>query len=138
MVFSREGGARKSLGLVTDAPELSAAGLSQTYEGRWGVELFWKDSKPLLGLRQSQNRSYRAAVIPLHLVCFTSALLTHRRLTRPGAHGQQKRQKAADGSLAPGQNDLRCLLWDDLVVYLQAKHPDASVLMALERLRVAS
>jgi SRSO17 transposase len=138
VVFSRKGGARKILGLVTDAPELSAAGLIQTYEIRWVVELFFKDSKQLLGLGQYQNRSYGAAVIHLPLVCLAYALLTHLRLTRHGAQGQQRRKKAADGSIATAQNHLRCLIWDDLVTYLQEKHPDESVLVELERLRIAS
>jgi hypothetical protein len=44
----------------------------------------------------------------------------------------QRRKKAADGSIATAQNDLGCLIWDDLVVYLQKKHPDEPVLMELE------
>jgi hypothetical protein len=63
VVFSRKGKARKILGLVTDAPELSAAGLIQAYEKRWAIEQFVKDAKQLLGLGHYQNRSYRAAVI---------------------------------------------------------------------------
>jgi hypothetical protein len=65
VVFSRKESARKILGLVTDDPERSAAGLIQMYEHRWAVELFFQDSKPLLGLGQYQNRSYGAAVTQL-------------------------------------------------------------------------
>ena len=137
-VFSRKGGARQIRGLVTDALDLSAAGLIRTDENRWVVELFFKDSQQLLGLGQYQHRSYGAAVIHLHLVCLASALLTHLRLTRHGAQGQQRRKKAADGSIAAAQNHLRCLIWDDLVASLQEKHPDESVLLELERLRIAS
>jgi hypothetical protein len=39
VVFSRQGQARKIRGLVTDAPELSAAALIQAYEKRWAVEI---------------------------------------------------------------------------------------------------
>ena len=70
VVFSRKGTARKILGLVTDDPELSAAGVIRTYDKRWTIEQFIKDTKQLLGLGQYQNRSYGAAVIHLHLVCF--------------------------------------------------------------------
>jgi hypothetical protein len=35
VVFSRKGAARKVLGLVTDAPEVPAAGLTQAYDRRW-------------------------------------------------------------------------------------------------------
>jgi SRSO17 transposase len=137
VVFSRKGAARKILGLVTDDPELSATGLIQTYDKRWTIEQWVKDLKQLLGLGQYQNRPYRAAVIHLHLVCFAYALLTHLRIERHGAQGQRTRKKAADLSTADAQDQLRCLIWGDLVTYLQEKHHDESVLTELERLRVA-
>jgi Sigma-54 interaction domain len=96
VVFSRKGAARKILGLVTDDPELAAGDVIRTYERRWTIAHWLKDVKQLRGLGQSQNRSYRAAVIHLHLVCFASALLTHLRLEQTGAQGQRKRDKAAN------------------------------------------
>jgi DDE family transposase len=92
VVFSRHGAARKILGLVTDDPELSAAGLIPTYEKRWAVELFFKAAKPLLGLGHDQNRADRAAVTHRHRVCLAYALLTHRRVTRAGAQGERLRK----------------------------------------------
>ncbi|HEX2065575.1 MAG TPA: transposase, partial [Candidatus Thermoplasmatota archaeon] len=50
VVFSRKGTAKKILGLVTSAPELSAAQLIQTYDRRWTIEQWVKDVKQLLGL----------------------------------------------------------------------------------------
>jgi hypothetical protein len=38
---------------------------------------------------------------------------------------------------AAAQDQLRCLIWHDLVAYLQDNHQDESVLAELERLRVA-
>ena len=137
IVFSRKGQARKILGLVTDAPECSAAGLIQAYEKRWGIEQFVKDAKQLLGLGQYQNRSYRAAVIHLHLVCFAYALLTHLRMMRHGAQGQQTRKKAAGMSTAAAQDALRALVWDDLVTYLEEQHHGEEAIRELERLRAA-
>jgi hypothetical protein len=137
VVFSRKGAARKILGLVTDDPELSAAGLIQTYDKRWTIEQWVKDVKQLLGLGQYQNRPYRAAVIHLHLVCFAYALLTHLRIERYGAQGQRKRKKAADLSTAAAQDQLRGLLWKDLITYLKEKPHDQPVIDELERLRVA-
>jgi hypothetical protein len=67
--FSRQGAARKVLGLVPGDPERSAVGLIPTDEKRWAVELFFKDSQQLLGLGHDQNRSDGAAVTPLPLVC---------------------------------------------------------------------
>ena len=107
VVFSRKGGARKILGLVTDDPECSAADLIRTYEKRWTIEQWLKDLKQLLGLGQYQNRPYRAAVIHLHLVCFAYALLTHLRIERHGVQGKQTRKKAADLSTAAAQDQLR-------------------------------
>jgi SRSO17 transposase len=137
VVFSRKGAARKLLGLVTDAPELSAPELIQTYALRWTIEQFFKDSKQLLGLGHYHNRSYGAAVIHLHLVCFAYALLTHLRIERAGAQGQRTRKKAADWSIATAQDHLRSIVWEDLVDYLTEKHQNESLLRALERLRVA-
>jgi hypothetical protein len=137
VVFSRKGAARKILGLVTDAPALSAAGLIQAYARRWEIEQWIKDAKQLLGLGQYQNRSYWAAVTHLHLVCFASALLTHLRIERAGVQGQRTRHKAADLSTVAAQEQLRGLIWEDLVTYLKEQCHEESVLAELERLRVA-
>jgi hypothetical protein len=137
VVFSRTGQARKSLGLVTDAPELPAVALIQAYEKRWAIAQFIKDAKQLLGLGHYQNRSARAAVIHRHLVCFASALLTHLRVTRHGAQGQRTHAKDADLSTATAQDQLRGLLWRALITYLKEKPHGPSVIEELERLRVA-
>jgi SRSO17 transposase len=137
VVFSRKGTARKVLGLVTDDPELSAAGLIQTYDKRWTIEQWLKDLKQLLGLGHYQNRPYRAAVTHLHLVCFAYALLTHLRIERHGAQGRRIHQKAADLSTAAAQDQLRGLLWEDLITYLKEERHGQPVIEELERLRVA-
>ncbi|HSF29870.1 MAG TPA: hypothetical protein VLK82_05280 [Candidatus Tectomicrobia bacterium] len=137
VVFSRTGQARTILGRVTDAPDLSVADVIRTYETRWTIAQWVKDLKQLLGLGQYQNRPYRAAVTHLHLVCFAYALLPHLRLARSGAQGQGKRDKAADRSTATAQDQLRRLVWDDLVPSLQEQPQDELVLAELERLRVA-
>ena len=137
VVFSRKGTAKTVLGLVTDAPTLCAPDVIRTYEKRWAIEQWLKDTKLLLGLGQYQNRSYWAAVTHLHLVCFAYALLTHLRLERHGAQGRRTRAKATDFSTATAQDQLRSLLWRDLLVYLKEKRHDQPVIDALERLRVA-
>jgi hypothetical protein len=96
-----------------------------------------KDVKQLLGLGQYQNRSYGAAVIHLHLVCFAYALLTHLRIVRTGAQGHRTRKKAADLSTATAQDQLRSLLWQDLITYLKEECQGQPVIQELERLRVA-
>jgi hypothetical protein len=137
VVFSRKGTATKILGLVADAPQLSAADVIRTYDKRWTIAPWVKDVKQLLGLGHYQNRSYWAAVTHLHLVCFADALLTHLRIERTGAQGQRTRHKAADLSTAAAQDQLRSLLWEDLITYLQEEGPDQPVIEELERLRVA-
>lgn len=137
VVFSRKGTAQKVLGLVTDDPQLSAADIIRTYDKRWTIEQWVKDTKQLLGLGQYQNRSYWAAVTHLHLVCFAYALLTHLRIKRTGAQGHRTRDKAADISTAAAQDQLRSLLWEDLIAYLKEERHGQPVLEELERLRVA-
>ena len=127
VVFSRKGTAKKILGLVTDDPELSAADVIRTYEKRWTIEQWLKDVKQLLGLGHYQNRPYWAAVTHLHLVCFAYALLTHLRIERHGAQGQRTHHKAADLSTATAQDQLRRLLWEDLMTYLKEKRHGQSV-----------
>jgi hypothetical protein len=137
VVVSRKGTANKILGRVTDAPQLSAADVIRTYDKRWTIEQWLKDVKQWLGLGHDQNRSYWAAVTHLHLVCFAYALLTHLRIERTGAQGQRTRHKAAAFSTAAAQDQLRSLLWEDLIPDLQEEGPDQPVIEGLERLRVA-
>jgi hypothetical protein len=137
LVCSRKGTANKILGLVTDAPELSAADVIRTYDKRWTIEPWLKDVKQLLGLAHDQNRSYWAAVTHLHLVGFAYALLTHLRLEHTGAPGQRTRHKAAELSTATAQDQLRHLLWQNLMTYLKEGRHGESVIEELERLRVA-
>jgi SRSO17 transposase len=137
VVFSRKGAARKILGLVTDDPALPAAGLIQAYARRWAIEQWIQDTKQLLGLGQYQNRPYGAAVTHLPLVCFASALLTHLRIERAGVQGQRTRHKAADLATAAAQEQLRGIIWEDLVADLKAQCQEESILSELERLRVA-
>jgi hypothetical protein len=101
------------------------------------IEAWLQDVKPWLGLGHDQNRAYGAAVTHRPLVCFADALLTHLRIERTGAQGQRTRKKAADLSIAAAQNQLREVLWEDLMVYLKEQCPEKSILAELERLRVA-
>jgi hypothetical protein len=90
-----------------------------------------------LGLGHDQNRSYGAAVTHRHLVCLAYALLTHLRIEPTGAQGHRTRKQAADLSTAAAQDQLRAVLWEDLLVYLTEQCHEKSILADLERLRVA-
>ena len=137
VVFSRKSGGKRILGLVSDDSRLSARGMVTAYDGRWSIEVFFKDSKQLLGLGQYQNRSYGAAVTHLHLVCFAYALLTHIAITREGEKGKRKAD-AADRSTATLQNELRRIVWDDLAEHLKALPSGDAVIQELDQLLIAA
>ena len=137
-VFSRKKRERKILGLVTDDPTLSAAGMIQEYDHRWSIEVFWKDVKSLLGLGQYQNGSYGAAVTHLHLVCFAYALLTHLAIYGDGAKGQRKKKRTERLTTSQLQNELRRIVWEDLAEYLKGLPSGDSVVKELGRLLMAS
>lgn len=134
VVFSRKG-KEPVLGIVTDHPELAADEILHAYAERWSIEIFFKEAKQLLGLGQYQNGTYGAAVTHLHLVCFAYALLTHLRLH--GEKGKPKSHSAADASTSEVQNQLRRLVWHDLVDYLKQQPSGTSFVKELERLLVA-
>jgi hypothetical protein len=136
VVFSRKNREQKVLGLVTDDPKLSARQMISSYDDRWSIEVFFKDSKQLLGLGQYQNVSYEAAVIHLHLVCFAYALLTHVAISREGEKGKSK--PAVRLSTAELQNEVRRIVWDDLTDYLKQFSSGTQIVKELERLLIAA
>lgn len=138
VVFSRTKSERKILGLATDDPTLSAGQMISAYDDRWSIEVFFKDSKQLLGLGQYQNGAYDAAVTHLHLVCFAYALLTHIAIRREGAQAKRKRKPAARLSTADLQNELRRIVWNDLADHLKQLPSGNQVIKELERLLMAA
>jgi hypothetical protein len=136
VVFSRKKGERRTLGLVTDDPKLSARQMIHAYDDRWSIEVFFKDGKQLLGLGQYQNGSYEAAVTHLHLVCFAYALLTHVAIIREGAQGKQK--STARLSTADLQNEVRRMVWDELSEGLKQFSSGTQIVKELERLLIAA
>lgn len=138
VVFSRRKGDKNIIGLVTDEPRLSASGMLTAYSRRWRIEVFFKDTKQLLGLGQYQNASYKAAVTHLHLVCFAYALLTHIAIRECAKGKKVKRIAAASRSTADLQNELRRIVWDDLSKYLKELPDGNSVIKELGKLLVAA
>jgi len=132
----RKKGERRILGLVTDDPKLSARQMIRTYDNRWSIEVFFKDSKQLLGLGQYQNVSYEAAVTHLHLVCFAYALLTYVAITREGAQGKQK--STARLSTADLQNEVRRMVWDEVSEHLKQFSSGTQIIKELEQLLIAA
>jgi len=136
VIFSRKKADPGILGLVTDDPKLSASQMIRTYDNRWSIEVFFKDTKQLLGLGQYQNLSIEAAVTHLHLVCLAYALLTHIAITREGAQG--KKRLTAKLSTADLQNELRRIVWDDLTEYLKQFSSGNQIIKELGRLLIAA
>jgi len=136
VIFSRKKADSKILGLVTDDPKLSACQMIRTYDDRWRIEVFFKDTKQLLGLGQYQNVSFEAAVTHLHLVCFAYALLTHIAIQSESAKG--KRKTVVPMSTADLQNEARRIVWDDLTEYLKQFSSGTQIVKELGRLLVAA
>jgi hypothetical protein len=136
LIYSRKNSERKILALVTDNPKLKAKDIIRSYNIRWNIELFFKDSKQLLGLGRYQNRSYKAAVTHLHLVCFAYALLTHIAIN--GICEKTKKNEKAYGSMKNLQNILRRIIWEDTAQYLKELPNENSVFKELSRLLVAA
>ena len=136
IVFSRKNSERNILALVTDHPKLKAADIIRSYDIRWNIEVFFKDSKQLLGLGRYQNRSYKAAVTHLHLVCFAYALLTHIAINST-CEKENKRKKARI-SMRNLQNILRTIIWNDTAQYLKELPNQNSVFKELSRLLVTT
>ena len=136
VIFSRKKADPRILALVTDDPKLSASQMIRTYDNRWSIEVFFKDTKQLLGLGQYQNVSYKAAVTHLHLVGLVYALLTNIAITREGAKGKQK--STAKLSTADLQNEVRRIVWDDLTDYLKQFSSGNQIVKELGRLLIAA
>jgi len=138
VVFSRKNREKNILPIVSDDPKLSAQQIIKTYTGRWSIEVFFKDTKQYLGLGQYQNGTYRATVTHLHLVCFAYALLTHIAITGECAQAKKNASKTARPSTSSLQNELRRIVWDDLVEHLKELPSGDSVVKELTRLLVAA
>jgi SRSO17 transposase len=137
VVLSRKRKDQRILAVVTDDPDMTADEILRTYGNRWWIEVFFKDAKQLLGLGQYQNRPYRAAVIHLHLVCFAHALLTHLRIERAADEKGKRKCKAARMSTGQAQNELRFIVWKDMVEHLEGFQSGESVVKELQRLQIA-
>ena len=61
----------------------------------------------------------------------------HLRIARTGAQGHRTHQQAARMSTAATQDEIRRVIWNDLITSLQEKSHGEAVIQELERLRVA-
>ena len=135
IIYSKKNSEKTILCLVTDHPQLKATDIIKSYDARWNIEVFFKDAKQLLGLGRYQNRSYKAVVTHLHLVCFAYALLTHIAIN---GTCEKVIKKKANTSIRDLQNILRRIVWNDTTKYLKELPNQNSVLKELSRLLVAA
>ncbi len=136
VVFSRKNKEKQIIALVSDQPKLKASDIIKTYSLRWHIEVFFKDSKQLLGLGRYQNRSYKAAVTHMHLVSFAYALLTHIAIT--GTCAKENKNNKQRQSTRDLQNAVRHIIWDDTAQYLKELPNENSVFKELSHLLVAA
>lgn len=138
LIVNKKGREPNVLGLATNDMRLTPRQMMTYYDKRFQIEVFFKETKQLLGLGQYQNGSYEAAVTHLHLVCFAHALLTHLAITRASAQGKRKIERAPGQTTQELQNELRRVVWEDLVDYLKERPNGTSVVKELRRLLVAA
>lgn len=136
IIYSRKNSERKILCLATDHPKLKATAIIRAYDIRWNIEVFFKDAKQLLGLGRYQNRSIKAVVTHLHLVCFAYALLTHIAITRKCE--KEKKSNEANTSVRKLQDILRTITWKDTALHLKELPDGNSVFKELYRLLIAA
>lgn len=136
VVFSRKNRGSGILAIATNDPDLTGQEIIEGYSNRFMIEQFFKDGKQLLGLGQYQNRSHAAAVFHLHMVCFAYALLTHLAITGSSEKGEIK-DRAVHNSIGKLQNDLRRLVWEDLVSSLRELNDEDSIIEQLNQLLAA-
>jgi len=135
IIYSKKNSEKTILCLVTDHPQLKATDIIKSYDARWNIEVFFKDAKQLLGLGRYQNRSYKAVVTHLHLVCFAYSLLTHIAIN---GTCEKVIKKKANKSIRDLQNILRRIVWYDTTKYLKELPNQNSVFKELSRLLVAA
>lgn len=106
---------RKQTPLALVSPSGSRRQLIEHYAQRWAIELFFKETKQLLGLGHYQTRAPQGVERHLQVVACAHLLLTHVRLigaTR--AQAKTKRRALARVSTAEAQTRLRYHVLCDL------------------------
>jgi SRSO17 transposase len=97
------------------SPSGTARQLIEHYAQRWAIELFFTETKQLLGLGHYQTRSPQGVERHLQVVACAHLLLTHVRLNgATRAQAKSKPRAIARVSTAQAQTQLRYLVLCDL------------------------
>lgn len=132
LIYSKKGSNGKFLAIVSSDLEASAEEILFGYANRFFIEQFFKDCKQLLGLGQHQNRDYRAAVVHLHLVCFSYALLTHLAISNSSAKTKNRNRNCH--SVMKLQCQLRRVIFEETLEVLQSESKPQRLIKRLKRL----
>jgi len=77
LIASRFAGAKKVAPIIASNIQWTPKRILEAHRMRWSIEMFFKETKQLLGLGDYQNLSFESAVRHLHLLCIAYLLLTH-------------------------------------------------------------
>lgn len=132
LIYSKRGTHGKFLAIVSSDLEASAEEILLGYANRFFIEQYFKDCKQLLGLGQHQNRDFDAAVVHLHLVCFSYALLTHLAIS--DSSEKTKIRNPNCHSIAKLQNQLRRLVFEETLNELQSESKPQRLIKRMKRL----
>lgn len=119
---------RRQAPLALVSPQGTARQLIEHYAQRWAIELFFKESKQLLGLGHYQTRSPEGVERHLQLVSCAHLLLTHVRLNKAAREKANANIRTiARIPLSSAQTHLRYLVLCDIqrIAARKARSPRA-------------
>jgi SRSO17 transposase len=116
--FPRE---KKVVAILASHLQWTAKRILEAHRMRWSIELFFKETKQLLGLGDYQNLPYESVVKHLHLVCTAYLLLTHTgHATCAQGYAKDKRL-CVSPRINELQAHLRRIVLNDLVNVVEEK-----------------
>lgn len=138
VVFSRRGKEKGFLAIVTNDLGLSEKAVLKRYAKRWWIEVFFKEGKQLLGLGDYKTRDLEGIKRHLHLVALAFGLLTH--FADANEKGKTKKQttRLMPFSVRKLQDDLRKLVWNDMIEHLQPRKQRMISVRKLNQLLMAA
>ncbi|MGH7889827.1 MAG: IS701 family transposase [Thermodesulfobacteriota bacterium] len=138
IVFSRRGKEKGFLAIVTNDLGLSEKAVLKRYAKRWWIEVFFKEGKQLLGLGDYKTRDLEGIKRHLHLVSLAFGLLTHLAYANEKGKMIKQNQRLTPFSVRKLQDDLRKLVWDDMIEHLQPRKQKMISVRKLNQLLMAA
>lgn len=138
IVFSRRGKEKGFLAIVTNDLGLSEKTVLKRYAKRWWIEVFFKEGKQLLGLGDYKSRDLEGIKRHLHLVALAFGLLTHIASANEKGKRTKQNQRLTPFSVRKLQDDLRILVWNDMIEHLQPRKQKMISVRKLNQLLIAA